>query len=74
MTYLKSNLDLNTITVKRTALTWDEAIAVWVMRRNGDAQHHIAARLGTNSARVADVLTEKSHIGSRDASSSFQLN
>jgi|TARA_R110000850_G_scaffold99_74_gene736 transcriptional regulator len=60
-------LPLNNITVIRTSLTWEEAKKVWLLRWSGDKQHVIAARLGTNGGRVADVLTEKTHVGSKSA-------
>lgn len=51
----------------KTALTFDEAIEVWLMRWAGHYQHDIAAHFGLNSGRVSDVLKEKKHIGSRQA-------
>ena len=65
MSDLTGNLLLNTISVKRASLNDQEAIAVWLLRWSGDKQHVIAAKLGTNSGRVADVLTEKTHQGTR---------
>jgi hypothetical protein len=52
---------------RKTALTSDEAIDVWLRRWNGEFQHHIAAHYGVNQGRVNDVLKEKRHIGSRQA-------
>ncbi|RGP37367.1 hypothetical protein D1012_09060 [Pseudotabrizicola alkalilacus] len=55
------NVELNTIKVHRTSLTHEEAILVWRLRQRGDKQHIIAAKLGVNPGRVADVLTGKTH-------------
>lgn len=65
MSDLTGDLLLNTISVKRASLNDREAIAVWLLRWSGDKQHVIAAKLGTNAGRVADVLTEKTHQGTR---------
>lgn len=40
-------------------LTLDHAIAIWRMRRQGLAQHEIAATLKLNQGRVSEVLTGK---------------
>ncbi len=60
-----SSFELNPIHARRARLTFEEAIAVWLMHWSGDYSHIIAAKLGTNPGRVADVLTEKTHVGSR---------
>lgn len=59
------NVELNSIQIQRTSLNEHEAIAVWLLRWSGDKQHVIAAKLGTNPGRVADVLTGKTHYGSK---------
>jgi predicted XRE-type DNA-binding protein len=51
----------------KTALTFEEAIQVWLMHWAGFYQHDIAAYFGVNSGRVSEVLKEKKHIGSRQA-------
>jgi len=61
-----SLLALNQINVKRTSLDFEEAVAVWLMRWAGDYNHIIAAKLGVNQGRVAEVLSEQLHIGSRE--------
>ncbi len=61
-----SAFSLNQITARRSSLTFSEAVAVWLLRWAGDHSHIIAAKLGTNPGRVADVLTEKKHRGSRE--------
>jgi len=35
------------------------------MKQFGDHSHIIAAKLGINQGRIAEVLTEKLHVGSR---------
>jgi len=60
-----SSLDLNHIVARRASLTFEEAIAVWLMKWSGDHNHIIAAKLGINQGRIAEVLTEKLHAGSR---------
>ena len=61
-----SSLDLNHIHAHRASLSFEEAIAVWLMKWSGDLNQTIAAKLGTNQGRVSEVLTEKEHIGSRE--------
>ncbi|MAN14239.1 hypothetical protein [Alterinioella nitratireducens] len=61
------NIELNSIQIVRKGLSFDEAVAVWLMHWSGVKQHVIAARFGTNGGRIADVLTEKKHVGSRQA-------
>jgi len=60
-----SDIQLNTILIERTSLTVQEAVLVWQLRKAGDKQHLIAAKLGTNPGRVADVLTGKIHTEAR---------
>jgi hypothetical protein len=64
-TYI-SSFDLNQIIERRARLTFDEAIAVWLMKWSGDHNQIISAKFGTNQGRIAEILTEKAHIGSRD--------
>ena len=56
--------EMNDLIVQRSSLTFGEAVAVWLMRFEKQKVHTIAARLGINSGRVADVLTFKKHEGS----------
>lgn len=58
-------VSLNNIEYRRASLTEQEATVVWLLHWNGDIQSVIAGKLGTNSGRVADVLTEKTHMGSQ---------
>ncbi len=46
-------------------LTFDDAVQIWFLRLKGGLQHHIAARFGVNPGRIADVLKERRHVGSR---------
>jgi len=43
-----------------------DAALVWVLNWSGDADYVIANKLGTMPSRVADILSEKTHIGSRE--------
>ncbi|WP_299366802.1 hypothetical protein [uncultured Tateyamaria sp.] len=43
-----------------------DAALVWVLKWSGDADHVIAHKLGTMPTRVADILAENTHVGSRD--------
>jgi len=61
-----SSLDLNHIHARRASLSFDEAVAVWLMKWSGDYNQIIAAKFGTNQGRVAEILTEKEHLGSRE--------
>lgn len=43
-----------------------DAALVWVLKWSGDADHVIAHKLSTMPSRVTDVLSENTHVGSRD--------
>ncbi|WP_299608048.1 hypothetical protein [uncultured Tateyamaria sp.] len=43
-----------------------DAALVWVLKWSGDADHVIANKLGTMPTRVADILAENTHVGSKD--------
>ena len=60
-----SSFDLNQIVARRSSLSFEEAVAVWLMKWSGELHHIIAAKLGINQGRVAEVLTEKLHEGSK---------
>ena len=47
-------------------LNTTDAALVWVLKWSGDADHVIANKLGIMPSRVADVLAENTHVGSRD--------
>ena len=61
-----SSFELNPIAARRASLTFEEAVAVWLLKWAGDYNHIIAAKLGINQGRIAEVLTEKLHCGSRE--------
>lgn len=61
-----SSFDLNQITTRRASLTFEEAVAVWLMKWAGDHNHIIAAKLGINQGRIAETLHERLHTGSRE--------
>ncbi|MEO0401295.1 MAG: hypothetical protein AAF214_02865 [Pseudomonadota bacterium] len=50
-------------------LNHTDAALVWVLKWSGDANHVIAHKLGTMPTRVADILAENTHVGSRDQAS-----
>jgi hypothetical protein len=56
--------------MKKTALTFDEAVDVWLRYWSGQYQHKIAADYGVNPGRVNEVLKEHKHIGSKQIASS----
>lgn len=47
-------------------LNASDAALVWVLKWSGDADYVIAQKLSTMPSRVADVLSENTHVGSRD--------
>jgi hypothetical protein len=51
-------------------LTFDDAVDIWLRRWDGQFQHKIAADYGVNSARINDVLKERTHIGSKQVAAS----
>ena len=51
---------------QQRVLNSTDAALVWVLKWSGDAVHVIAAKLETMPSRVANILSENSHIGSRD--------
>jgi hypothetical protein len=52
---------------RKTALTFDEAVDVWLQYWAGRYQHQIAADYRLNSGRISEVIKERKHIGSRQA-------
>ncbi len=67
-----SSFELNQIHARRASLTFDEAVAVWLMKWNGDHNHVIAAKLGINQGRVAEVVTGKAHLGAQEKASELR--
>lgn len=49
------------------ALTFDDAVQIWLCHWTGEFQNRIAARLDVNPGRVNEVLKERKFIGSREA-------
>lgn len=49
------------------ALTFDDAVQIWLCHWNGEFQNRIAAHFDVNPGRVNDVLKERKHVGSREA-------
>jgi len=43
-----------------------DAALVWVLKWSGDADHVIASKLSTMPSRVANILSETTHLGSRE--------
>ena len=58
----------------KTALTFAEAVDVWLRHWAGEFQHRIAAFYGVNAGRVNEVLKERKHIGSREAAEKQRKN
>lgn len=48
------------------ALNNADAAMVWLLNWSGDDNHVIAAKLGTMPSKVAGILSETTHVGSRD--------
>lgn len=49
------------------ALTFDDAVQMWLCHWTGEFLNRIAARLDVNPGRVNEVLKERKFIGSREA-------
>ncbi|MEL6450221.1 MAG: hypothetical protein AAFQ19_03100 [Pseudomonadota bacterium] len=54
------------IAPQHRVLNTTDAALVWVLKWSGDADHVIAHKLSTMPSRVADILAENTHVGSRD--------
>jgi len=54
------------IPLQQRVLNRTDAALVWVLKWSGDADHVIAAKLGTMPSKVANILSETTHVGSRD--------
>ena len=48
------------------ALTFDDAVQIWLRHWNGEFQNRIAASFDVNPGRVNEVLKERKFIGSRE--------
>lgn len=61
-----TGVPLNEILHERISLNFEEAVTVWVLKIAGEKYATIAMRLGTNPARVGEVLRQEKHPGARD--------
>lgn len=50
-----------------------EAALVWMLSWSGDPKHVIAAKLGTMPSKIAGILDEATHVGSKDQASKLML-
>ena len=50
-----------------------EAALVWMLSWSGDPKHIIAAKLGTMPSKVAGILSESTHVGSKDHATKLML-
>jgi len=56
-------------TAMPTPLSHSDAATVWLLSWTGNSHHSIAALMGTNTMKVADILAENTHQGARDTAS-----
>lgn len=61
-----TSIQFGAILPQQRVLNSTDAALVWVLKWSGDADHVIAAKLETLPSRVANILSESSHVGSRD--------
>lgn len=61
-----TGVPINEIAIERIALTFEEAVTVWVMRLTGEKFAIIAQKLGTNTHRVGEVLRGEKFPNSRE--------
>ena len=54
------------------ALTFDDAVNIWLRHWNGEYQNRIAASYDVNPGRVSDVLKGRKHVGSREAAAKLK--
>ncbi len=53
-------------TPQPAVLSYADAATVWLLSWSGNDENVIAAKMGTNVGRVADILAENTYVGSRD--------
>ncbi|ASM73847.1 MULTISPECIES: hypothetical protein [Roseobacteraceae] len=53
-------------TPQPAVLSYADAATVWLLSWTGNDETVIAAKMGTNIGRVADILAENTYVGSRD--------
>lgn len=56
-----TGVPLNELAVERISLSLEEAVTVWVLKMTGEKYAVIALLLGTNPARVGEVLRGEKH-------------
>jgi len=61
-----NNVQPGAIAPQFRVLNATDAALVWILKWSGDADHVIANKLGTMPTRVADILSENTHVGSKD--------
>lgn len=57
----------NDLRIPSYALTFDDAVEIWLRHWAGEFQNRIAASFDVNPARVSEVLKERRQAGSREA-------
>lgn len=57
---------LNSIDVRRKALSYDEAVTAILLRHQGMKYHDVAHQLGTNTHRLGEVYRGEIHPGAAD--------
>lgn len=62
------------IAPQHRVLNATDAALVWVLKWAGDADYVIAAKLGTMPSKVANILGETTHIGSKEQASKMIEN
>lgn len=62
-----------TIPQQARVLNNSEAALVWMLSWSGDPKHVIAAKLGTMPGKVAGILSETTHVGSKDHAKELML-
>jgi len=55
-----------TVRPQPAVLSYADAATVWLLSWTGNDDNVIAAKMGTNVGRVADILAENIYVGSRD--------
>jgi hypothetical protein len=49
------------------ALTFDDAVEIWLRSWSGEFQNRIASSFDVNPGRVNEILKQRRFVGSRDA-------
>lgn len=56
-----TGVTFNVISVENISLSFDQAVAIFILRQQGIKYHQITHLLGTNPLRVSEVLNRKVH-------------